>query len=113
MPPRSARERAAAVHDARAAVAEPGDARIRGHERYRLAVGEHRVDDSSPEGLSEFQNAVQKDNYKEQPVNRFSNVPLAAFAPSLGGQKIFIFTLFALLRLFRFGNESYVIQPTR
>jgi len=30
--------------------------------------GEHRVDDSSAEGLSDFQNAVQKDNYKVKPI---------------------------------------------
>lgn len=31
--------------------------------------GEHRLDDSSPEGLSDFQNAVQKDNYKVKSVD--------------------------------------------
>ena len=45
---------------------------LKGGERTVCVVGgsgEHRVDDSSPEGLSDFQNAVQKDNYKVKSIS--------------------------------------------
>ncbi len=45
---------------------------VKGGERDVCVVGgsgEHRVEDSSPEGLSEFQDAVQKDNYKVKAIS--------------------------------------------
>jgi len=45
---------------------------LKGGERTVCVVegsGEHRVDDSSPEGLSDFQNSVQKDNYKVKSIS--------------------------------------------
>ena len=45
---------------------------VKGGERTVCVVGgsgEHRVDDSSAEGLSDFQNAVQKDNYKVKSIS--------------------------------------------
>jgi len=45
---------------------------LKGGERTVCVVagsGEHRLDDSSANGLSDFQTAVQKDNYKVEPVD--------------------------------------------
>jgi ABC-type uncharacterized transport system involved in gliding motility auxiliary subunit len=45
---------------------------LKGGERTVCVVGgsgEHRLDDSTADGLSEFQTAVQKDNYKTKSVN--------------------------------------------
>ena len=45
--------------------------------------GEHRLDDSTSDGLSEFQNAVQKDNYKAKSVNLLEKAEIPADCTTL------------------------------
>lgn len=54
---------------------------VKGGARTVCAVGgsgEHRVDDSGAEGLSEFQTAVQKDNYQAKTVNLLEKAEVPA-----------------------------------
>jgi ABC-type uncharacterized transport system involved in gliding motility auxiliary subunit len=54
---------------------------LKGGERTICVVagsGEHRLDDSSANGLSDFQTAVQKDNYKVEPVDLLQKAEVPA-----------------------------------
>ena len=59
---------------------------LKGGERTVCVVtgsGEHRLEDSTPEGLSEFQNAVQKDNYKVKSINLLEKAEVPADCTTL------------------------------